>query len=154
MKIALGSDMRAELVAAVEAWLRRNGHEPVAFGAIRPGDDDAWPSVGRAVAEAVASGECASGIVCCWTGTGVSIAANKVPGIRAALCWDAATAAGARKWNDANVLALSIRFVSAPVAEEILAAWFGTAVSDDDGDRAMIAALRDPDQSVAPSSSF
>ena len=52
------------------------------------------------------------GVVCCWTGTGVSIAANKVPGVRAALCTDAATASGARRWNDANVLALGLRLTS------------------------------------------
>lgn len=85
-----------------------------------------WPDVGRRVGEAVAEGRADAGVVCCWTGTGVSIAANKVPGIRAALCADAQTAAGSRKWNDANVLALSLRLTSPEVAREILDAFLTT----------------------------
>ena len=87
----------------------------------------------------MASGEADQGVVCCWTGTGASIAANKVPGVRAALCGDPETAAGARKWNDANVLALSLRLVSEPVLGEILAAWFSAAPSDDPDDAANVA---------------
>ena len=70
--------------------------------------------------------------MCCWTGTGASIAANKVPGIRAALCGDAETAEGARKWNDANVLALSLRTTSAALLSEILDAWFAGEPSSDE----------------------
>jgi ribose 5-phosphate isomerase B len=94
--------------------------------------------VARAVARAVASGDCAYGIVCCWTGTGVSIAANKIAGIRAALCADAQTAAGAREWNDANVLAISLRATSIPVALEILDAWFSSNPTSDERYRRMI----------------
>jgi ribose 5-phosphate isomerase B len=98
--------------------------------------DWAWAS--EAAARDVADGRAGAGIVCCWTGTGASIAANKVPGVRAALCWDAPTAAGARTWNDANVLALSLRSTSRAVLTEILDAWFGAAPSGDAGDRANI----------------
>lgn len=108
------------------------------FGALQMGDDDSWPSVGRRVGEAVASGEANSGIVCCSTGTGVCIAANKVAGVRAALCKDAETAAGARTWNDANVLALSLKTPPSEVPA-LLDAWFETAPTDDPRYRAMIA---------------
>lgn len=117
MKLTIGTDEARPVVDAVAARLRERGHEvtllPVA----------AWGDMATTVATSVAQGEADQGIVCCWTGTGASIAANKVRGIRAALCVDAATAAGARKWNDANVLALSLRLLSEPVAHEIIDAW-------------------------------
>lgn len=138
MKIALGSDERGELPAAVERVLIEAGHEVVLFGALAAGDDDAWPAVGRAVGEAVARGTCATGIVCCWTGTGVSIAANKIAGVRAALCGDAQTAQGARTWNDANVLALSMRATTAAVGAEIVRAWLSSSPTTDARYRAMI----------------
>lgn len=141
MRVALGSDTANELTAAIDAWLRERGHDVVTFGALRAGDEDAWTTMARAVGDAVARGECAQGIVCCWTGTGASIAANKVHGVRAALCGDAATAAGAREWNDANVLALSLRATSVAVGEEILAAWFDGRPTEDPAYRAMIADL-------------
>jgi len=131
MRIALGSDEATELTAALERELKERGHEVALFGVLAATPDDAWPNVGRAVGEAVASGTCNSGIVCCWTGTGVSIAANKVPGVRAALCADAETAAGARTWNDANVLALSLRSTAVPVAKAILDAWFSATPTQD-----------------------
>ncbi len=143
MRIALGSDERGELPAALERALQHAGHTVMRFGALAPGDDDAWPSVGRAVGEAVAGGRCETGIVCCWTGTGVSIAANKVKGVRAALCADAATASGARTWNDANVLALSLRATTPIVGEEILAAWLAGEPTSDERDREMIDQLRE-----------
>jgi ribose 5-phosphate isomerase B len=140
-RIALGSD----LSCALERHLRERGFEPVLYGALVPHADDAWPSVGRAVGEAVSRGECAQGILCCWTGTGVSIAANKVRGIRAALCSDAETARGARVWNDANVLALSIRSTTPALAEEILNAWFSASPSENGADRKMIDDLKAAD---------
>lgn len=142
MKIALGSDEATELTAALEKELRERGHEIALFGALREDDEDAWPSVGRRVGEAVASGECAYGIVCCWTGTGVSIAANKVSGVRAALCGDAETASGARTWNDANVLALSLRSTAIPVAKAMLDAWFSAQPTQDPVYRPMISQVR------------
>lgn len=110
------------LVDAVRSQLEQEGHQVDLVAAPEP-----WPRAGRSVGEAVASGRADIGIVCCWTGTGVSIAANKVVGVRAALCVDAATAAGARKWNDANVLALSLRLTSPEVGHEILDAFLNTA---------------------------
>lgn len=141
MRIALGSDLRSELTDGLERRLRELGHEPVLFGALVEGADKSWPVVGHAVAEAVTRGACDQGVVCCWTGTGVAMAANKVAGARAALCNDAETARGARMWNDANVLALSIRATSLPVAAEILMAWFDAAPTDDPNDRAMISQI-------------
>lgn len=142
MRIALGSDDDAGLPRAVERWLRERGHAVVLFGALAARDDAAWPSVGRAVGEAVAGGDADFGVLCCWTGTGVSIAANKVPGVRAALCADAETAAGARRWNDANVLCLSLRATADAVAGEILDVWCSTAPTQEPAGRAMIDALR------------
>jgi ribose 5-phosphate isomerase B len=138
MRVALGSDMAGELPEAIDRWLRSHGHDVSRFGALAPGDEDAWPSVGRAVAQSVAGGEAQYGVLCCWTGTGVSIAANKVPGARAALCADAATAGGAREWNDANVLCMSLRATSIPVAQEMLEAWFAGVPTSDPAYRAMI----------------
>jgi len=138
MRVALGSDMVGELPEALDCWLRGHGHDVVRFGALVPDGDDAWPSVGREVANCVASGEAHCGVLCCWTGTGVSIAANKVAGVRAALCADAATAAGAREWNDANVLCVSLRATSIPVAQEMLEAWFSGNPTTDPAYRSMI----------------
>lgn len=149
MRIAFGSDEATELTAALERELRERGHEVALFGALGSENDDAWPSVGRAVGQAVASGACGYGIVCCWTGTGVSIAANKVPGVRAALCGDAETAAGARTWNDANVLALSLRATSIPVAKAMLDAWFSAAPTDDPKYAAMIRQIQTGDSPVS-----
>jgi ribose 5-phosphate isomerase B len=134
MIIAFGSDERTALTAALLDALRARGHEVLPFGAVA-GSGEPWPGVGRSVGYAVVRGNADMGIVCCWTGTGVSIAANKVTGVRAALCTDAQTASGARRWNDANVLALSNRATSIPVALEILDAWFSTAPSADPADQ-------------------
>jgi len=110
-------------------------------GALAEDERDDWAWASEAAARDVAEGRAQHGIVCCWTGTGASIAANKVPGIRAALCADAATAEGARRWNDANVLALSLRTTSAAELAEILDAWFGGEASSDADDAANVAHL-------------
>lgn len=141
MRIALGSDEPTPLTAFLARDLEVRGHEPILFGALRPGEDEGWPEVGRRVGEAVAAGECRFGIVCCWTGTGVSIAANKVSGVRAALCGDAQTADGARTWNDANVLALSLRSTSEALAKEMLDAWFSATPTGDPKYAPMIARI-------------
>ncbi len=133
MRIAVGSDERTELTDFVVDELRRRGHDVELFGPLA-GEDVEWAEVGLKVAEAVARGECDEGVLFCWTGTGVCIAANKVPGIRAALCVDAETARGARRWNHANVLVMSLRLTSIPVAREILDAWFSTPYGEDDFD--------------------
>lgn len=128
-KIALGSDMKTHLTGFVVDHLSKMGIECDLYGP-PAGEPDEWAEVGAKVAENVASGKYDQGILFCWTGTGVSIAANKVPGIRAALCVDAQTASGARKWNDANVLVFSLRHTSEGVAKEILEAWFGAEADE------------------------
>ena len=119
--MAFGTDEHTTLAEAVERHLSAAGHAVEVLA-----DPAPWPEVGRVVGEAVAAGQADLGVVCCWTGTGVSIAANKVPGVRAALCVDAETARGARLWNDANVVALSLRLTSEQVAQEILDAFLAT----------------------------
>jgi ribose 5-phosphate isomerase B len=138
MRIALGSDERTQLTDAVADDLRRRGHEVTLVGP-PAGEQLEWAAVGRELGEMVARGEAENGVLFCWTGTGASIAANKVPGVRAALCADAQTAAGARKWNDANVLVMSLRSTSPPVAGEMLDAWFAT--DTDPSERDNISAL-------------
>ncbi|MGH9000753.1 MAG: RpiB/LacA/LacB family sugar-phosphate isomerase [Acidimicrobiia bacterium] len=125
MRVALGSDEQTALTDAVAEDLRRRGHDLVLVGP--PGGEALeWADVGRRVGEQVSSGEAGTGVLFCWTGTGASIAANKVAGARAALCTDAETARGARRWNDANVLVISLRLTSPTVAAEMLDAWFAT----------------------------
>ena len=138
MRIAVASDERTGVAEAVVEELRRRGHEPILHGALADGEREDWAWASEAAARDVAEGSADQAVVCCWTGTGASIAANKVPGVRAALCGDAETARGARRWNDANALALSLRTTSEPVLEEILDAWFGSERSDDSGDVANI----------------
>lgn len=128
MRIAIASDEATELTAALMAELEKRGHTLLPFGPLAPADPDCdWPLVCGHAAEAVARGDADEAVVCCWTGTGASLAANKVPGIRAALVHDAETARGARLWNHANVLALSLRATPIPVLREILEAWFSTS---------------------------
>jgi ribose 5-phosphate isomerase B len=133
MDIALGADDQARVVEAIAELLQQSGHRVTRFGKAA-GENEAWGATGRRVAEAVVSGRCERGIVCCWTGTGVSIAANKVRGARAALCVDAASAAGARKWNDANVLALSLRLTSEELAKEIVQAFLSEPYAQTEDD--------------------
>ena len=121
MRIAFGTDERMSLTESIVEALRDLGHEVVVDV-----EDEPWPDVGHRVGEAVAGGHAERGVVCCWTGTGVSIAANKVDGVRAALCTDAETARGARRWNDANVLALGLRLTSPTVAREMVEAFLST----------------------------
>lgn len=138
MKIAVGADERTHLTDQVIANLQQRGHELALYGPLQ--DQPAyWPAVAQAVAEAVASGAVDEGILFCWTGTGVSLAANKVPGIRAALCDDAETARGARLWNNANVLCLSLRRTSEIEAREILDAWFQHSYQPNEVDDACLA---------------
>jgi ribose 5-phosphate isomerase B len=141
MRCAIGADDTGPLTEALLAELARRGIDADRFGALRRPGEGEWASIGRAVGETVAAGRAEVGIVCCWTGTGISIAANKVRGVRAALCADAQTAAGARRWNDANVLALSLRATSPAVGLEILAAFLTTEASADSSDRRSIAAV-------------
>ena len=134
MRIALAADDLTGVAPALPDELRRRGHEPLPHGAYIEGDRADWAWCSEAAARDVAEGRAEQAIVACWTGTGASIAANKVEGIRAALCVDAQTAYGARHWNDANVLALSLRSTSAAELVEILDAWFASGPSDDHTD--------------------
>jgi ribose 5-phosphate isomerase B len=138
MRVAVAADERTGVAEAVVEELRRRGHEPLVHGALSDEERSDWAWASEVAARDVAAGAADQGIVCCWTGTGASIAANKVPGVRAALCADAETARGARRWNDANVLALSLRTTSAALLEEILDAWFSAAPSHESDDVANI----------------
>ena len=138
MRIAVAADERTGIADAVVDELRRRGHDPLPHGALADGDRDEWAWCAEAAARDVVEGRAEQAVVCCWTGTGASIAANKVPGVRAALCGDAPPAAGARTWNDANVLALSLRTTSEAQLAEILDAWLDGAPSPDSEDRANI----------------
>ncbi|MEU4573321.1 RpiB/LacA/LacB family sugar-phosphate isomerase [Nonomuraea sp. ATR24] len=141
MRIAVAADSLDGIAERVVTALRERGHEVVPHGALNHGERADWAWACEAAARDVAEGRADQAVVCCWTGTGASIAANKVPGVRAALCADAYTAGGARTWNDANVLALSLRLTSAVVLDEILDAWFASRPSTDAVDQANISHL-------------
>src|SRR5688500_3800413 len=141
MRIALAADEDTGVARLVAERLRARGHDVVPHGALAEGERDDWAWASEAAARDVAEGRADQGIVCCWTGTGASIAANKVHGVRAALCADAATAAGARRWNDANVLALSLRATAPAVLDEILDAWFTAERSCEPSDVANVGHL-------------
>ena len=130
-KISLGSDDLYPVALFLKEELKRRGYDVLVHGSLISGKVEPWPDVAKEVCRDVISGEAKTGIVICYTGTGVSIAANKIKGIRAALCYDAETARGARLWNDANVLALSGRLTSNQVAKENLDAWLSTTQIDE-----------------------
>ena len=134
MRISVAADERVGVAEAVIDQLRKRGHEPIPHGALADDERDDWAWASEAAARDVAEGRAEQAVVCCWTGTGASIAANKVDGVRAALCLDAQTAEGARKWNDANALALSLRATSEAELGEILDAWFGGKPSGQEDD--------------------
>ena len=134
----MAADERTGVAERVVEELRRRGHEPLLHGALADGERDDWAWASEAAARDVADGSADQAIVCCWTGTGASIAANKVTGVRAALCADAETARGARRWNDANALALSLRTTSEALLGEMLDAWFDADPSDESDDLANV----------------
>ncbi len=138
MRVSVSADELTGVAGTLVAELERREHVVLAHGALAVNERADWAWASEAVARDVAEGRAEQGIVCCWTGTGASIAANKVDGVRSALCLDAATAAGARRWNDANVLALSLRATSQAELAEILDAWFATAPSTELEDRANV----------------
>ncbi len=148
-RIALGSDEVTPLTDALAAALGEAGHEVVPFGSLAGGDEE-WVAASAAVGRAVAEGRAERGIVCCWSGTGASIAANKVAGVRAALCADAPTARMARRYNHANVLALSLRLTSPAVGREILEAFLAEPDGADDFDRRNVAELSAMDEGPPP----
>jgi ribose 5-phosphate isomerase B len=149
MRVSISADELTGVAAAVAEAVRARGHDvSAAHGAYADTERDDWAWASEAAARDVAEGRADQAVVCCWTGTGASIAANKVAGVRAALCADAATADGARRWNDANVLALSLRTTSPALLGEILDAWFAGAPSDAPDDVANVGRLAEIERSA------
>ena len=139
MRFSLAADEDTGVARSLAEELERRGHVVCArHGALSDSERDDWAWCSETAARDVADGRADQAVVCCWTGTGASIAANKVPGVRAALCGDAQTAAGARRWNDANVLALSLRTTTPALLSEMLDAWLTAKPSPDAGDRANV----------------
>lgn len=126
MKISISADTLLGIADKIPEWVRERGHTVVVHGALAPGENSEWAAASAQAALDVAEGRADQAIVCCTTGTGATIAANKIAGVRAALCNDAYTAAGARRWNDANVLGVSLRTASESQMKEMLDAWFQT----------------------------
>jgi len=149
VRVAVAADELTGVAEALVEELRRRGHEPLLHGAYVEGERPDWAWATEAAARDVAEGRAEQAIVACWTGTGASIAANKVAGVRAALCGDAQTAAGARRWNDANALALSLRLVSRAALEEILDAWFDAQPSAERDDIQNVAHLSELERAAS-----
>jgi ribose 5-phosphate isomerase B len=145
VRISVAADELTGIAVILPLELRERGHHVLLHGALAEDEDPDWVRTSAAAAQDVVDGAADQAIVCCWTGTGAAIAANKLRGVRAALCCDAVTAAGARRWNDANVLALSLRSTADAELAEILDAWFGTGPSEKPEDRASIAHLGELD---------
>src|SRR5438128_11481652 len=143
MRVSVAADELVGVAEAIVEELRSRGHDPVSHGALSDTERGDWAWASEAAARDVAEGRTEQAIVCCWTGTGASIAANKVPGARAAPCHDAETARGARVWNHANVLALSLRATPEAIAKEILEAWFATPYSEDEWNRQQMERIKE-----------
>jgi ribose 5-phosphate isomerase B len=139
VRIVVGADDEGEVAETVVEELRQRGHEVTVLGR------EQWPDVARKVGEAISSGEADQGMLFCWTGTGTSMAANKVPGVRAALAWDPWIADGARRWNDANVLVMSLKRTDPETARAIVHAWLAVEAPDED-ERENIARLAELDR--------
>jgi ribose 5-phosphate isomerase B len=144
MKIVVGADDEGRVADVVVEELRDRGHDVTVL------DRDQWPDVARRVAETVASGDADQGMLFCWTGTGTSMAANKVPGVRAALAWEPWIAEGARRWNNANVLVMSLKRTEPEMAKQIVDAWLGVEEPDPD-EAGNIARLGELDRAPRPS---
>ena len=128
MKIGIGNDHAAvEMRNEIKAFLEEMGHEVVVYG-YEPGVDEStdYPIYGERVGRAVASGEVEGGVLICGTGIGISLAANKVKGVRAAVCSEAYSAKMTKLHNNANIIAFGARVVGIEVAKEIVSAWVNT----------------------------
>lgn len=146
MKIAISSDEYLPIIDELIEMVKQRGHEVLYFGPSRDEKPQDWPEVTlKAVAE-ISAGRAEEGIVLCWTGTGCTLIANKVPGMRAALCVDGETARGARTWNHANVLGLSLRITSSAILKEILTAWFETPFTTDEWNLLQMKRIEEIDQ--------
>lgn len=146
MKIAVASDERVGVAKSLVVSLEKRGHEPILHGALVDKKHDNWAWTSEEAARDVAEGRADQAVICCWTGTGAAIAANKIPGVRAALCLDAETSQGARRWNDANALVLSLRSTSDAEMEEILDSWFATKASEEPGHKANVEHVNELDR--------
>jgi ribose 5-phosphate isomerase B len=147
MKLAVSTDERTHLVKTIIEELQKRGHDVEYFGP-EPGKEGDWPDVTLQAVEQVAEGQADESIVMCWTGTGCTLVANKIPGICAALCHDAETAKGARVWNHANVLGLSLRATPEAVAKEILNAWFDMPYSNDEWNNRQIQQIKEIEKKI------
>ncbi len=137
MKILLASDEKTSLTESIQTYLTEKGHEVIVWGHLADESQKwRWADIGREAGEMVSTGDADQAVILCWSGTGVCMAANKVEGIRAALCWDAETASLARKWDDANVLCMSLRYTSETLATEMLDSWFSTNFDEEGLDQA------------------
>jgi ribose 5-phosphate isomerase B len=143
VKIVVGADDEGAVADTVVEELRQRGHEVTVL------ERDHWPEVAQRVAETVASGKADQGVLFCWTGTGTAMAANKVAGARAALAWEPWIAEGARRWNDANVLVMSLKRIEPEMAKQIIEAWLSVEVPDAD-EAANIARLAELDRYERP----
>lgn len=130
MKLIVASDEKTDLTKSVIQHLQKQGHQVILMGDLLK-KNDKWAQIGFDAAQKVANGEVNQAILFCWSGTGICMAANRIKDARAALCWDAETARLARKWDNANILCLSLRFTSEAIAKEILDAWFSTKFDEE-----------------------
>jgi ribose 5-phosphate isomerase B len=130
MKLVVASDERTHLTDSVVRYLEEKGHELLLLGDLVE-KNGKWAEIGKEAAQKVAAGAVDQGIIFCWSGTGICMAANRIRGVRAALCWDAETAKLAKKWDDANMLCMSLRYTSQELAKEILEAWFSTKFDEE-----------------------
>jgi len=145
MRVAVGADHAGlELKKVLVKHLQNRGVEVEDMGAHSAVATDDYPDYGRAVAQAVASGSCDSGILVCGTGLGMSMVANKFRGIRAALCVNELMAQCARNHNDANVLALGGRIIGADLAVSIVDTWLDSEFSGDPRHMRRIKKLEEP----------
>ena len=147
MKISISADTLLGVSSKIPEWVRERGHTVLVHGALALRDNADWVAASVQAALDVAEGRADQAIVCCTTGTGATIAANKIPGVRAALCNDAYTAAGARRWNNANAKGISLRMVSESQMKEMLDAWFQT--ENDGSQSASLARLDSLDDAMA-----
>ena len=132
MKVIFGSDEKTPLTDFISGWLKENGHDAVLAGHLI--DEKMkwrWGEIGKSVGEKDSSGGFDFGIVSCSSGTGVSMAANRFKNARAALCWNTDVAKMARKWDDANILCLSLLHTDQKTAQEILETWFKTPFNEE-----------------------
>jgi len=148
MKIAISSDEHGHIIDVILQELAKRGHETIYFGPRHSEEALNWPEVTQKAIQQIVDNHASEAIILCWTGTGCTIVANKFPGIRAALCHDAETARGARIWNHANVLALSLRSTPEAIVREILDTWLATPLSDDDWNLQQIAAVRQIEKDI------